>query len=61
MEGCDCMGICSDIQKLNKSIESGSVDKDIADQHENLCTNGPAVNSGALPCGLRDSYKSNTN
>ena len=52
---CDCMADCPDIRRLIESIGQGNIDKNLADQYENLCIDGIGVNSGALPCLIRDS------
>tara|TARA_Y100000310_G_scaffold253790_1_gene260742 strand:+ start:5164 stop:5466 length:303 start_codon:yes stop_codon:yes gene_type:complete len=54
-EVCDSMSRCPNIQKLIESIGQGDINRNLADQYENLCTDGIGVNSGALPCLTRDS------
>ena len=48
--------LCEDQRKLYQGVVNGKVDKDLADQDENLCSSGFALESGTLFCKLRDQY-----
>tara|TARA_Y100000034_G_scaffold102733_1_gene127810 strand:- start:376 stop:549 length:174 start_codon:yes stop_codon:yes gene_type:complete len=51
IDNCEFMERCPDIERLNRSEIEGRTDKDLVDQHENLCTFAKGFG-----CSIREGY-----